>query len=180
MPEVQIRPALSSDLIDLMAISPAYLSSRVWQMDRLTDEGVLGSTFREVRLPREAKVEYPRTPSQVFDTFPDTRQIILAAVMDGVALGYIRISDQVAPRTGWVKDWAVHENMRRKGIGAALLLAGLEWSTEQGYRRTVVEMQSKNYPAIQLARKLGFEFSGFSDQYYSNQDIALFFGRTLR
>jgi ribosomal protein S18 acetylase RimI-like enzyme len=180
MPEVAIRPAMKSDLDQLMRITTDYYSNRVWQMDRLADEGVLGSNFREVRLPREAHLEYPRTPAQVFETFQDNQQIILVAQLDERPIGYIRISDQVAPRTGWVKDWAVDEKFRRKGVGAALLLAGLEWSTEQGYRRTVVEMQSKNFPAIQLVRKLGFEFAGFSDQYYSNQDIALFFGRSLR
>jgi RimJ/RimL family protein N-acetyltransferase len=36
-------------------------------------------------------------------------------------------------------------------------------------------MQSKNYPAIALARKLGFSYSGYSDRYYADQDIALFF-----
>jgi RimJ/RimL family protein N-acetyltransferase len=41
-------------------------------------------------------------------------------------------------------------------------------------------MQSKNHPAIQLAHKLGFEFCGYNDHYFSNQDIALFFSRPLR
>ena len=38
-----------------------------------------------------------------------------------------------------------------------------------------MEMQPKNYPAIQFAYKLGFEFSGYNDQYYRDQEIAIFF-----
>jgi hypothetical protein len=36
-------------------------------------------------------------------------------------------------------------------------------------------MQPKNYPAIHFAYKLGFEFSGYNDQYYRDQEIAIFF-----
>lgn len=180
MPEIEIRPILNSDVAVLSGIDLSYSSSHVWQLDRLSDDGVLGSNFREVRLPRETKVEYPRTTPQILAGFQNTGQVILVAVINNHPVGFIRISDQVAPRTAWVKDWVVQDSLRRKGIGSALLLAALEWSLEESFRRTVVEVQSKNYPAIKLVRKLGFEFAGFHDQYYSNQDIALFFARSLR
>jgi ribosomal protein S18 acetylase RimI-like enzyme len=180
MPEVEIRPATKNDLNTLLAILPVYSSNRVWQLDRLSNDGDMGGFFREVRLPRESRIEYPRTSGQIFSGLGEQHEIFLAAVMGGTAVGYIHLSDQVAPSTIWVKDWVVQEDLRLRGIGAALLLSGLDWSSEAGYRRMVVEMQSKNYPAIRLVRKLGFDFSGFSDQFYSNQDIALFFGRSLR
>jgi ribosomal protein S18 acetylase RimI-like enzyme len=180
MPEVEIRPAISDDLDVLKAILPLYQSSRVWQLDRLGNDGDMQAVFREVRLPRESRVDYPRTPAQVFAGFEAGFDSYLTAVMGSIPVGYIHLSDQVAPRTAWVKDWVVRGDLRMRGIGAALLLAALDWSAETGFRRMVVEMQSKNYPAITLVRKLGFEFSGFSDQFYSNQDIALFFGRALR
>jgi ribosomal protein S18 acetylase RimI-like enzyme len=180
MPEVEIRPTLNLDLGHLMAIQPDYLSSRVWQLDRMPADGGMGGVFREVRLPRESRIEYPRTAAQIFAAVEQTYEVFLTALLDGIPVGYIRLSDQVAPSTAWVKDWAVRGDLRKRGIGAALLLAGLDWSAEGGFRRIMVEVQSKNYPAISLVRKLGFEFSGFSDQYYSNQDIALFFGRQLK
>jgi len=79
-----------------------------------------------------------------------------------------------------VIDVVVREDNRGKGIGTALILAAQDWGMERNCRRAIVEMQSKNYPAIQLIRKLGYEFCGYSDQYYLNQDIALFFARMLR
>jgi ribosomal protein S18 acetylase RimI-like enzyme len=180
MPEIEIRPIINSDVSVLMGLDLSYSSTCVWQMDRLSDEGVIGSNFREVRLPRETKVEYPRSTTQIFADAQNAGQVVLAAVINNLPVGFVRISDQVSPRTGWVKDWGVQDSLRRKGIGSALLLAALEWSVEESFRRTVVEVQSKNYPAIKLVRKLGFEFAGFNDQYYSNQDIALFFARSLR
>jgi ribosomal protein S18 acetylase RimI-like enzyme len=44
----------------------------------------------------------------------------------------------------------------------------------------ILEMQSKNIPAVHLAMRLGYEFCGYNDHYYSNQDIALFFAQFLR
>jgi ribosomal-protein-alanine N-acetyltransferase len=180
MPEVEIRPIQKNDMPGLVNIELVYTSPRVWQMDRVSGDGALGANFREVRLPHEARVDYPRTAEQIFSELHDPLQLILAAVMDNQPVGYIRISTQISPKTAWVKDLAVKEKFRRKGIGAALLMAGLEWSMEQGLRRVVVEMQSKNYPGITLARKMGFEFAGFNDQFYSNQDIALLFARSLK
>jgi ribosomal protein S18 acetylase RimI-like enzyme len=180
MPEVEIRPIQNSDMPGLLGIELAYSSSRVWQMDRVSGEGALGATFREARLPREAHLEYPRSAAQIFSELQDPQLLILTALIDAQPVGYIRISTQISPKTAWVQDLAVKEKYRRKGIGVALLLAGQDWSIQQGLRRMVVETQSKNFPAIQLLRKLGFDFSGFNDQFYSNQDIALLFSRSLK
>ena len=47
-------------------------------------------------------------------------------------------------------------------------------------RPNIDEMQSKNYPGISMANKLGYEFCGYSDRYYTNQDIALFFAKRIQ
>ena len=57
------------------------------------------------------------------------------------------------------------------------LRAAQTWASERDSNQLMLEMQSKNYPAICLANKLGYEFCGYSDRYYPNQDIALFFAR---
>jgi RimJ/RimL family protein N-acetyltransferase len=49
-----------------------------------------------------------------------------------------------------------------------------------GSRRIVLEMQPKNYAAIHLAQKLGFDLCGYNDRYYANHDIALFFAKGVR
>lgn len=180
MPEIEIRPALPSDLATLSAIEPHYETTRVWQMDRSMDEGQMALHFREVRLPRAVKVEYPRTISTIFEEGGQNGLPMLVAVLGGLPIGYIRLSESVIPRTIWVKDCVVLAEYRHKGIGTVLLMAAQDWALERSYRRATIEMQSKNFPAIQWARKLGYDFSGYNDQYYTNQDIALFFTRSLR
>jgi ribosomal protein S18 acetylase RimI-like enzyme len=95
-------------------------------------------------------------------------------------VGYIGLSDQFAPKTVSITDCVIREDLRRKGIGTALVMASQEWGAEHGFCKAILEMQSKNHPAIQMARKLGYEFCGYNDHYYVNQDIALFFSRALR
>ena len=69
---------------------------------------------------------------------------------------------------------------RRQGVATGLLGVARRWCLEQGVARMVLEMQSKNFPCICLARKLGFVLSGYHDRYYPDQDIALFFTLNLR
>ena len=75
---------------------------------------------------------------------------------------------------------AVRPDHQRKGIGSALVIAGQEWAKHNKSRRLILEIQPKNFPAIQLARKLGFELCGYNDHYFSNHDIAIFFSKWLR
>jgi ribosomal protein S18 acetylase RimI-like enzyme len=79
-----------------------------------------------------------------------------------------------------IKDIVVDFPLRRQGIGTALILAAQNWAIQRNNRKLMFEMPSKNFPAIKLAFKLGFEFSGYNDSYYPNKDIALFFSRFLK
>lgn len=180
MPEVEIRPAERSDLPYLVKIEHSYQSLYVWQMDRLVEDGQIVVNFRQTRLPRPLKVDYNGSHPLLNEENWSRYQAILVATIEGYPVGYLGISDQLAPKTVWVTDCVVREELRRKGLGTALILAAQEWGAEHGFRKAILEMQSKNHPAIQLARKLGYEFCGYNDHYFSNQDIAVFFSRSLR
>jgi hypothetical protein len=56
----------------------------------------------------------------------------------------------------------------------------MEWAKQHSLDRIVIEMQPKNYPAQCMAQKLGFNFCGYQDPYYTNRDIALFFSKSVR
>ncbi len=179
MPEIQIRPAAETDIPKLVTLDHDYISDYVWQMDILTEEGQIGVSFRQVRLPRSVRVEYPRHPKKLIDDWEE-RQVLLVACMESEPVGYLSAMRNIAPATTWVTDLVVVRRMRRQGIGSALVLAAQEWSRHTRTYRIVLEMQPKNYPAISLAQKLGFDFCGYNDRYYANHDIALFFARSLR
>jgi len=180
MPEIEIRPAIAEDIPKLVLIEHDYTSDYVWQMEiQQSEEGQIGVNFRQVRLPRSVKVEYPRPVHGLVEDWTK-RSGILVAVHAGEVTGYLSLMLDIAPLTTWVTDLVISRPMRRKGIGSALVLAGMAWGIQHDSYRLVLEMQPKNYPAICMAKKLGFEFSGYNDRYYPNHDIGLFFSKIIR
>jgi ribosomal protein S18 acetylase RimI-like enzyme len=179
MPEVQLRPAVATDIPFLMAIDHACQTDYVWQMDVQRDEGQVGAIFREIRLPRSVSVPYPRPVSALADSW-NRKAGMLVALIGEQMVGYIRMSDVIVPHTAWMSDIVVSPRFRRQGVGTALILAAQSWAVDRKNARAVMEMPSKNHPAICLAHKLGYDFCGYNDIYYETQDIALFFGRSIR
>jgi len=178
MPKIEIRPAISTDIPELVQINHHGQTDYVWQMNRVVNEGEITIQFREVRLPRSVQVEYPYPASALLANWKD-RAGLLVACLEGRQVGYIGLSDDHHPSTAWVTDLVVAPEIRRQGIATALLLAAQNWGIQRRLREMQLGVQSKNYPAIRLAVKLGFDFCGYNDHYYSSQDIALFFTRFL-
>lgn len=174
MPEIEIRPAYSSDIPKLISLDHNYSTGHVWQMTLDITETETGISFREVRLPREVHVNYPRHPQHLAETYTEKDLLLLAQQGERV-FGYLTLRLDLAPASAWVEDLVVDRQARQQGIGSALVLAAQDWCARKGIHRLLLEMQPKNFPAIQFAYTLGFEFSGYNDHYYRNQEIAIFF-----
>jgi GNAT superfamily N-acetyltransferase len=157
MPEIEIRPAIASDIPALMAIDHTYSSDFVWQMDIQVEDSLVSVSFREIRLPRSVRVEYPRSPQTLAEGWTE-RQGLLVALLEGEPVGYISLMLNIAPLTAWVTDLTVMRRLRRQGIGSTLLLAAQEWGEQHACRRILLELQPKNHAAIHMAQKLGFDF----------------------
>ena len=181
MPEIHLRPAEAADLPALVALEHEYLTESVWQMDVLpTEEGQMQLAFRPQRLPHPTRVECPRRPERLLEDWQQRPGLLVATAAEKT-VGYISLAFSLAQaKAAWVTDLVVLQALRRQGIGSALTLAALEWAYVHRCEQLVLEMQPKNTPAIQLAQKLGFAFSGYQDHYYANQDLALFFVRNVR
>ena len=174
-----VRPAISTDIQKLAALDHGYSTEYVWQMDARDEDGQMAITFRRVRLPRSMRVTFPRQPGDLADTWTQGTAFLVAEGEEQMK-GYLALFPGPLARTGWIADFAVDRKWRRQGIGAALFTRAIAAARDAGLRRLIVEMQSKNHPAIAFCQKHGLAFSGYNDRYYSNQDIALFFGLTLR
>jgi len=179
MPEIQIRSVTKSDLPQLIAFDHSYITDSVWQMDLQVDENRVGVIFRETRLPRSVRLDYPKDPILLADNW-EKFSAILVAVHKDQTIGYITLMKDVFNPIVRMSDLVVVRRFRRQGVGKILLFAAQEWAANLGNSQLILEMQSKNFPAICLAQKLGFEFCGYSDRNYTNKDIMLFFGKSLR
>jgi ribosomal protein S18 acetylase RimI-like enzyme len=173
-----VRPADLTDLKACLEIDHSYVTSHVWQMEESEAPGELTVIFRTARLPRSMRVKYPKDYDNLLESWRRGECFLVAEEGD-VVRGYLDMSVQPWNLTGRVANLAVARDHRRKGAGTALLQKAVEWSRQRGLRRLMLEIQTKNYPAICFCQKNGFAFCGFNDRYYTNQDIALFFARSI-
>ncbi|MFN8400866.1 MAG: GNAT family N-acetyltransferase [Anaerolineales bacterium] len=179
MSELQIRPTVATDLTRLMGIDHSMISDAVWQLEVRRNTGQVAVTFREVRLPREIQVPYPHNHFALADDWVN-RSMMYTAITSGEPVGYISLLERGTASTVWVLDLAIDVKYRRRGVAVALLASAQAWAESRAHRRLILEVQSKNVPAIRLAQKSGFEFSGYNDQYYLNKDVALYFAKVLK
>lgn len=162
-----------------MQLEHDYRTDHVWQMGYSPSHDTTAITFRQVKLPRPMRVAYPRDPGRLADEWTNASEVFVAE-SEHAAVGYIVLDARIAPDTGWITDLVVTESQRRKGIATRLLATARRWCTDHGFGRLTIEMQSKNFPCVSLAQKLGFMLSGYHDKYYPDEEIALFFTLNLR
>jgi GNAT superfamily N-acetyltransferase len=125
------------------------------------------------------KVLYPRSGEGLLQSWR-LHACFLVAEWDGQPVGYLNMREELAQETGWVADLVVDRPYRLRGVGTALLRGARVWAREHNLRRLIVETQTKNHPAIRFLQQRGLVFCGYNDLYYPNQDIAVFFGQSLR
>jgi [ribosomal protein S18]-alanine N-acetyltransferase len=75
---------------------------------------------------------------------------------------------------------AVHPDVRRQGIGAALLHALLAWAAQNGARHLSLEVRPSNTAALRLYERLGLRPEGLRPRYYTHpEEDALLLGRDI-
>jgi len=173
-----VRPAELVDLKACLEMDHSYVTDHVWQMEESERSGEITVTFRTAKLPRFMRVRYPKDYDNLLQSWR-RGECFLVAEEDGGIRGYLDMSVQSWNLTGWINHLTVAKNFRRQGIGTALITKAIAWARQRGLTRLMLEIQTKNYPAICFCQKNGFAFCGFNDRYYTNQDIALFFARSI-
>lgn len=176
---MQVRPAKSEDLEPCGALDHSYTTDHVWQMETSEENGARTIVFRLVRLPREIQVDYPRQGDELLVGWRQ-RDAFLVAEEKSSICGYATLNARPEQGFVWVSDLVVDRPLRRRGIGTSLLRAAARWGHKRSLNRLTLELQTKNYPAIQFSQSLGLKFSGYNDHYWPTQDIAVFFSRMLR
>jgi GNAT superfamily N-acetyltransferase len=173
-----IRSATAADLPHCLAIDPSFETDYVWQMDNRAHAGQIEVSFRTVRLPRPMKVAYPRDVKQLNAGW-QACDAMLVADDNRSLIGYAALAKRPAQAAVWVQDLIVTKSARRNGVGSALLTGILRWAREEKLSWLLLEVQTKNYPAIQFCQKQGLSFCGFNDHFFANQDIAVFFAKAV-
>ena len=179
MAEIQLRPTVATDLSRLMGFDHSITSEAVWQLELRRETGQINATFREVRLPRSISVAYPHDPYSLADDWI-RKSMMYTAYSGPDPVGYISLVERGTASVVWITDIVVHTDYRRKGVASTLINAAHDWAVPRSHRRLIMELQSKNMPAIRLVQKFGYEFCGYNDQYFLTQDVALYFAMIIK
>lgn len=177
------RDGLESDIPACLKLDHSFETDHVWQMTLHHDDvRQYDIQFRIERLPRMIEIEQFGSEDRLHAaTQPD--QCFLVAVDRDIrtdVLGYLTMRHDPEFRIGWIRDLHVGREYRRRTIGSRLLKIARAWAKERGVTRLMIEIGTKNIPALRFCEDMGFTFCGFNDKYYLNQDIAVFFSQTLR
>jgi ribosomal protein S18 acetylase RimI-like enzyme len=176
---VQIYPAELTDLNACYNMNAAYTTDYVWQLQAHDNEHKTDIQLSTIRLPRSMKVEYPRSPDELFEHWDQDGCFLIARNSQNEVIGFLDAWPQSCQKLLWVFNLVVEKNNRRRGVGSLLIQAARRWAMQEQLRKIMLEVQTKNYPAISFAQKLGFQYCGYNEHYYANGDIALFFYQNI-
>ena len=174
---MQIYPAEWADINFCCQMNMSYTTDYVWQMRTRGDGRALDVHFDTVRLPRPMRVEYPRSSDELIENWQQEGCFLIARNVKDEIVGFLDAQPQPWQNILWISNLVVDQHYRRQGFGTMLLEAANRWALEQNLNRLMLEVQTKNHPAISFAQKHAFQFCGYNERYYPNGDIALFFSR---
>jgi ribosomal-protein-alanine N-acetyltransferase len=172
---MRVFPAELTDLNSCYQMNASYSTDYVWQMQTRQAERRTDVRFDTVRLPRSMQVEYPRSMDELVDHWNLDACFLVVRNGDDEIIGFVDAQPQLEQGLLWVFNLVVDKNFRQQGIGTVLLKSARQWAMQHQLNKLMLEVQTKNHPAISFAQKHGFRFCGFNERYYPNGDIALFF-----
>lgn len=177
-----IRDGVEADVPRCVALDHSYEAEYVYQIQINADEENGWSiVLRKERLPRSVEMAGMADPSRLKLAVPDAECFLVAQQREtGDILGYLAMQHDRRHRLGLIHDLVVDRPERRQQIGSRLFGAARIWAKEQQITRINVEIQSKNVQGVLFFEGLGFNFCGYNDRHFPNQDVALFFSTSLR
>lgn len=176
---MQIHTADLTDINICCQMDMSYTTDYVWQMQTRENGRSIDVRFDTVRLPRPMRVEYPRSPDELIENWQQDGCFLVVRNIEDEIIGFLDAQPQPWQNLLWISNLVIHQHYRRQGFGTRLLKAATRWALDHNLGQLMLEVQTKNYPAICFAQKHGSQFCGYNERYYPNGDIALFFSRSI-
>lgn len=177
-----LRDGHEADIQPALGIDHHYETDFVWQVQvERDDPHFYQMTFRSERLPRTLQTQYPQSEERLRLALRDEHCFLVAAEREtGDVLGYLAMISNPAHHLATITDLVVDRAYRRNRIATKLLNIARRWAREHSQERLLIELQTRNYPAIAFCQASGMTFCGYNERYFDQQDIAVFFGQSVR
>lgn len=102
---------------------------------------------------------------------------VLVAELDGRVAGFVVF--WVVADEAEILDIATDPDMRRRGVGVALVEAAVQASRDAGAAAMHLDVRAGNEPALALYRRVGFAIEGRRDAYYRDGETAVLMAMDL-
>lgn len=178
MAKLKILMATRAHMEKMMAMDHRVNSVYSYRLQTNRDSLGWSLSFQRVKLPREVTIKYPRDEGSLLRSWADA-DLIYAGMLDDLLVGYATLEAKTLPKTARICDLVVTPEVRLNGVGTTMIAACEDWAAKKRLDRVLIEIPMRNFPAISLALKCGYEQCGFLDQYFPNSDPALFFEKKL-
>ena len=172
---MEIRPVQPADLNDLSEIDGTVESSEYLHLDR-TAEGLAVTWKLSERTLREPRRERNRMSEDVEFVLKQVASgadegLALLAEHEGQKVGLLLAQPQPQYGTLRVLDLRVDFDVRREGLGSAMLFQAITHARGLELRAVTAETRTDNVPAARLLQKCGFDLAGVDTQRHTNHDL---------
>ena len=115
MAEIEIRPAVSTDINVLESLDHNCETTHVWQISNQVTREHLVFDLKEVRLPRVLNLAYPRRAESLKDSWT-LHTLFLVARSEGNLVGYLILDGNPDLESAVIRDVVVDLPIDRKSV----------------------------------------------------------------
>jgi len=172
---MEIRPATLQDLERLIDLDGTIESPQYLHLAR-TGEGLAAQWGLETRPLREKLVDANPVDDDLRFALKQVLSgieegIVLAADHDDQLVGLAIAQPDVERKTLRVIDLRIDYDLRREGLGSAMLFQIIAHARLLELRAVSARTLTNNLPAARFFQKAGFELAGVDTHFYSNHDL---------
>jgi len=172
---MQIRLATVDDLEGLREIDGTIESLQYLHLDA-SGEGTERAWRLEERPLREKLIDSNRLDDEAYFaakqivTGADEGTVLVGEYEDAIT-GSLIAQPRAAAGTLHILDLRIDYDMRRQGLGTAMIFQMIQQARESERRAVSVETLTNNVPACSLLIKCGFDLSGIDTRRRTNHDM---------
>ena len=133
-------------------------------MNELTVRSATEADLAALKIIEDACFPDPWSEGALASHLQNETTVTLLATLDGVAVGSLLLS--FLPPEGEIYRIATLPDARRRGVGRALLSAGLSLAARAGVLRIFLDVRASNTAAQSLYTTHGFAQTGVRRDYY--------------